>query len=105
MEQLIVYKFRRKFLSTTIQKYRIESWAHSYWGVTVEYQCPSTKLVHVGGLRSHLNTEITSHVCKQGPGRQELWTNREHCMSHSFVKLPVKLYIIYLLQHWIHAND
>lgn len=76
--------------------------------MTVEYQCPSIKLVHVGGLRIHLNMEITSHVCEQVVGWDQVGrsfglTGNNACPIS--LRLPLKLYIIYLLQHWIHADD
>ncbi len=58
--------------------------------MTVKSLCPVAKLIHVGGFGSHLNTEITSHVHKQsgwiGLGRQELWTDPEHCKSYLLVE-------------------
>ena len=55
-----------------------------------------------------MNMATTSHVCKQVVGRDQVGksfglTGKIACPI-SLLKLPVKLYIIYLLQHMIRAD-
>ena len=55
-----------------------------------------------------MNMAITSHVCKQVVGWDQVGKSfglTESIACPISLKLPFKLYIIYLLQHWTHADD
>lgn len=54
----------------------------------------------------HGNNELSLRASGwMGSGRQELWRLTGNNACPISLRLPLKLYIIYLLQHWIHADD